>query len=192
MTASRYGKTKKGSGRVMSYQPSRPIRSSGNSVKPKVIDDSETRRRTQSGQPLIMRLMINDMVKLDIEGETRIMRVVKMGGNGQIFLCPHDAANVDKRNRDKEDPFQYTSKYASSLQKARGRRVTVSAIGDSPGSGVQALKHDRPDRGSRRRPALSVRIPRLHGGTRDRGRAQGTGAGTAGRHRLPSSVTPMA
>jgi CRISPR-associated endonuclease Csn1 len=39
-------------------------------------------------------------------------------------------ANVDARNRDKADPFAYLSKTAGSLQKAHGRRVTISPIGE--------------------------------------------------------------
>ncbi|MDX1250871.1 MAG: type II CRISPR RNA-guided endonuclease Cas9 [Gammaproteobacteria bacterium] len=85
---------------------------------------------SQSDKPLVMRLMIDDMIKLDIDGKAVTMRVVKIGGNGQIFMCDHNEANVDARNRDKEDSFTYVSKYPGSLQKARGRRTTVSEIGD--------------------------------------------------------------
>jgi len=58
------------------------------------------------------------------------VRVVKMTGNGQVFFAPHNEANVDARNADKQDPFVYLSKTAGTLQKARGRRVTVSPIGE--------------------------------------------------------------
>jgi CRISPR-associated endonuclease Csn1 len=85
---------------------------------------------SQSGQPLVMRLMINDSVRLEVDGTTKIMRVAVISGNGQIFMCEHNEANVDSRNRDKADPFAYISKMTSSLQKAKGRRVTVSEIGD--------------------------------------------------------------
>ena len=56
--------------------------------------------------------------------------VVKIGGNGQIFLVDHNEANVDSRNRDKEDSFGYVSKIAGSLQQAQGRHVVISEIGD--------------------------------------------------------------
>lgn len=83
-----------------------------------------------SGKPLVMRLMIDDLVKLDIDGVTRIMRVVKVSGNGQIFFADHNEANVSERNLSKDDVFVYISKMAGSLQKAHGRRVVVSEIGD--------------------------------------------------------------
>ncbi len=83
-----------------------------------------------SGKPLVMRLMINDLVKLNLDGNTKIMRVVKISGNGQMFFAEHNEANTDARNRDKDDPFAYVSKVAGSLQAAEGRRVTVSEIGD--------------------------------------------------------------
>lgn len=85
---------------------------------------------SQSGKPLVMRLMIDDLVRMDANDGMKTMRAVKIGGNGQIFFAPHNEANVDARNRDKNDPFTYISKMAGSLQKAQGRRVVVSEIGD--------------------------------------------------------------
>jgi len=85
---------------------------------------------SQSEQPLVMRLMINDYVKLKIDGSDKIMRVVKIGGNGQVFLAPHREANVDARNRDVLDPFNYISKMAGSLKTANAYKVTVSPIGN--------------------------------------------------------------
>ncbi len=84
----------------------------------------------QSGMPLVMRLMIDDMVKLDTGSGLQTMRVVKISGNGLIHLCNHNEANVDARNRDKDDPFSYTTKAPSSLQGAKCRHVTVSEVGD--------------------------------------------------------------
>lgn len=84
-----------------------------------------------SGKPLVMRLQGGDIVRFhDDEGRPLVLRVVKMTGNGQIFFAPHNEANVDARNADKQDPFAYLSKYAGSLQKSRGRRVTISPIGE--------------------------------------------------------------
>ena len=85
---------------------------------------------SQTGKPLVMRLMIDDQVKLNVDGSERTMRVAVISGNGQIFMCDHNEANVDARNRDKEDLFGYVSKMPSSLQAAEGRHVSVSEIGD--------------------------------------------------------------
>jgi CRISPR-associated endonuclease Csn1 len=87
-------------------------------------------RQSQAGQSLIMRLMINDMVRMEIDGSLRLYRVVKIGSNGQVVLAEYNEANVDARNRDKSDPFSYISKMTGALRKAKARRVTVSEIGD--------------------------------------------------------------
>ena len=84
-----------------------------------------------SGKPLVMRLIRDDFVKVidDIGCET-ILRVNTIKGAGQILLAPHQEANVDARNRDKEEAFSYISKSAGSLQKTKARRVTISPIGE--------------------------------------------------------------
>ena len=85
----------------------------------------------QNGRPLVMRLMIDDMVKMDVKDfdPRTVFRVATISANGQVFMAPINEANVDARNRDKEDPFKYVSKYAGSFKKARARKVTVSSIG---------------------------------------------------------------
>jgi len=83
-----------------------------------------------SGKPLVMRLQLGDIVRLLVSGRLETMRVVKIGSNGQMFFAPHNEANVDARNRDKNNSFNYVSKLAGSLRKAEGRRVTVSPIGE--------------------------------------------------------------
>jgi len=85
----------------------------------------------QNGRELVMRLVIGDSVRLEIDGIERTMRIVKISGsNGQIFMAPIHEANVDARNSDKQDAFAYTSKYAGSLQKTKARFVTISPIGE--------------------------------------------------------------
>jgi len=85
---------------------------------------------SQSGQPLVMRLQKDDLVRMHLDDSVKAMRVVKIGGNGQIFFAAHNEANVDARNADREDSFVYISKVAGSLQKAKGRRITISEIGE--------------------------------------------------------------
>lgn len=83
-----------------------------------------------SGKPLVMRLIIDDVVRLDLEGESRTMRIAKLSGNGQVFMADVSEANVDARNRSKEDSFAYISKMAGSLQRARARQISISPIGE--------------------------------------------------------------
>lgn len=78
-----------------------------------------------------MRLMIGDMLTLTAESQVKMVaRIAKISSNGQIFMAAHNEANVDARNRDSADPFAYVSKMAGSLQKAQGRRVGISPIGE--------------------------------------------------------------
>lgn len=88
------------------------------------------RRTSISEKPLVMRVMVNDCLRLMVDDQLLTLRVTTISGNGQIFMAPHNEANVDARNRDKNDPFGYTSKMAGSLQKAQGRKVSISPIGE--------------------------------------------------------------
>lgn len=83
-----------------------------------------------SAKPLVMRLILDDAVRLEIDGRLRTMRVATLSGNGQVFMADTQEANVDSRNRDKSDQFSYISKMAGSFQKSKARRVTVSPIGE--------------------------------------------------------------
>jgi len=85
--------------------------------------------RGLSSLPLVMRLMIDDTVRLEDNGDLKTWRVAKISGNGQIFFADVHEANVDARNRDPNDSFKYASKKASSLNTAKARRVTISPAG---------------------------------------------------------------
>lgn len=83
-----------------------------------------------SGKPLVMRLMTNDLIKLNIDDIERTVRITTLSKNGQIFMAGLNEANVDARNRSAEDDFSYISKTASSLQKSKGRKITISPVGE--------------------------------------------------------------
>ncbi len=87
-------------------------------------------RLSLSGKPLIMRLLIGDTLRLEVNERTETVRIQKLGGNGQVFLASHHEANVDQRNRDSADPFTYISKMAGSLRTAKARQITVSPTGE--------------------------------------------------------------
>jgi CRISPR-associated endonuclease Csn1 len=84
----------------------------------------------QDGQPLVMRLHVDDCLRLEDAGASRLMRMVTASSAGRLSLVEVHEANVDKRNRTKQDGFAYTYKMASTLQTARARKVTVSPIGE--------------------------------------------------------------
>lgn len=87
-------------------------------------------RLSLDGKPLVMRLLIDDSVRLEIDDRMRTMRVATISGNGQVFMADVNEANVDARNRDRSDSFAYVSKMAGSFQKAHARRVTISPAGE--------------------------------------------------------------
>ena len=102
------------------YQVARKVESEGQRDK----------NLSSNQQPLVMRLMKDDCVFVtDNTDEKRLLRVVKIGSNGQIFLAEHYEANVDARNRDKTDSFSYISKTAGSLKNFHARMVAVSPAG---------------------------------------------------------------
>lgn len=75
-----------------------------------------------------MRLVTDDLVKLHHQGRDRVVRVAYVNSAGTIAFCDHNEANVDKRTRAKE--YSYVFKTAGSLQKSKGRRITISPIGE--------------------------------------------------------------
>jgi len=81
-----------------------------------------------SGRPLVMRLVIDDMVVLMIDGTKHVLRLAYMASAGTLAFAPCNEANVDKRTRAKE--LAYIFKTAGSMQKANGRKVTISPIGE--------------------------------------------------------------
>lgn len=91
-----------------------------------------------SGKPLVMRILINDFIKLQVTDGYMVARIATISGNGQISLAAHNEANVDARNRNSNDPFGYISKRPGSLQKAKGRRVTISPLGELKDSGFKS------------------------------------------------------
>ena len=77
---------------------------------------------------LVMRLRKNDLLQLSSGETTDVYYVQKLSG-GRITLAPHFEANVDARNRSKEDPFLFVNKAASSLKSSNARRVHISPTG---------------------------------------------------------------
>lgn len=94
------------------------------------IDRLRRPKMSVSGKPLVMRLVIDDFIKLEIEGQEVLMRVASVNTAGRLSLAAHNEANVDARNRDPDGLWRYTYKQAGSLQKAKARQVSISPIGE--------------------------------------------------------------
>jgi CRISPR-associated endonuclease Csn1 len=83
-----------------------------------------------SGKPLVMRVQNGDIIKMQIEGAWRLMRIVKMNSQGQISFAGPTEANVSERDANKAEAFSYYRKNAGPLQILGARRVTISPIGE--------------------------------------------------------------
>ena len=83
-----------------------------------------------NGKPLVMRLVIGDYLRAVFKNDVRILTVKKIKSNGGIFVAQHNEANVRQREDDKDKSLLYGSFAASTLQKANGRYVTISPIGE--------------------------------------------------------------
>ena len=90
-----------------------------------------------SEKPLINRLIIDDIIRLELDGALRTMRVVSINSAGRLSLADHQEANVDARNRNTEGNWRYTYKQAGSLKSAKARRVTISPIGELNDPGIK-------------------------------------------------------
>lgn len=99
-------------------------------VKNRGLSGLHCRHSSNSSKPLVMRLMIDDMLRLEINGTVQIMRVASMNAAGRLTLAAHQEANVAARDRDKESNWSYTYKQAGSLLSARARQVSISPIGE--------------------------------------------------------------
>ena len=86
-------------------------------------------RKPHPAARLVMRLQINDYLEIEQDGLKQIMRVQKVSRTGRLDLAPHNEANVDARNRDNDDPFEYLNIKASGLKKSKARKVHVSPAG---------------------------------------------------------------
>lgn len=80
---------------------------------------------TQGGKPLVMRLMINDTIK--IGNQIYLVNTIRQSGN--LELSPIYEANVSKRNRDDKDSFKFLNKSASSLRSSNSVQVSVTPDG---------------------------------------------------------------
>lgn len=73
------------------------------------------------------RIHKNDLVKLLVDGEERVMRVVSLWDK-YLQLAGHTETNLLERYRDGE--FKWTFANYDKLKELKFRRVTVSPIGE--------------------------------------------------------------
>lgn len=108
---------------VSTFQAYQAVRQHGLSIL-------RNRRHSLSGKPLVMRLVIGDYLRAEFKGGLRLLTIKKIKSNGGIFVAQHNEGNVRQREDEKDASLIYGSFSAGSLQKAQGRYVTVSPIGE--------------------------------------------------------------
>jgi len=86
-------------------------------------------RKPHPAARLVMRLQKDDCVEVAQGNGRQIMRLQKMSQNGQLAFAPLHEANVDARNRDNSDPFNYLLKGANALKPLNARKVHISPTG---------------------------------------------------------------
>jgi CRISPR-associated endonuclease Csn1 len=105
--------------------------------------------RLSSGEkPLAMRLMINDYIRANIDGQELLLQVLKINSSGSITFIKPNETNISARYSAKlaaqkskreglafddaafSDEFFQRALSADSLMTAKARRVTISPIGE--------------------------------------------------------------
>ena len=84
-------------------------------------------QRPHPAARLVMRLQINDCIEIEEKNKKRIMRLQQISNS--LTFADHNEANVDARNRDKENSFKYYSKTANALKSVNVRKVHISPTG---------------------------------------------------------------
>lgn len=101
-----------------------------------------------NGEPLVMRLLIDDYIRAEIDGKTQLLCVLKINSTGAITFVLHNESNISARYTAKlaaqkahkegkpfnasalEDNFFQKSISPDSLRSFKARRVSISPIGE--------------------------------------------------------------
>ena len=101
-----------------------------------------------NGQPLVMRLMIDDYIRAEIDGELTLLQVLKINSTGSTTFDKPNETNISARYAAKlaaqkakindapydqwvlNDDFFQRAFSSASLKAAKARRVTISPIGE--------------------------------------------------------------
>lgn len=104
--------------------------------------------RSATGKPLVMRLCIDDIIRVEIEGMRETLQVLKINSSGSITFIKANETNIPNRYKAKlaaqklaaegkpfdedalNDDFFQKAMSATSLRDLRARRVAISPIGE--------------------------------------------------------------
>ncbi len=84
-----------------------------------------------SQKPLVMRLIIGDTIRAELESKTRLLRVVKIDpSTNVVFAEINEAGELKKRHDERIDSFRYVNLRGDSFRQAKARHVSISPIGE--------------------------------------------------------------
>ena len=98
-------------------------------VKKQGLETLRNPKWAQNGKLLVMRLMRDDMVRLEHNDRLLVVRLCKINSSGQMFFAEHFESNVAARSVGVDKDFDYISKTPNSLKSSEGRIVTISPTG---------------------------------------------------------------
>ncbi|MGH6981557.1 MAG: type II CRISPR RNA-guided endonuclease Cas9, partial [Stellaceae bacterium] len=80
---------------------------------------------------LVMRVFKGDMLRIDHEGATKIVRIVRLSpSNNVLYLANHnETGNLQGRHDDKDDPFRWIFANFDRLREWNAERVRVDEVG---------------------------------------------------------------
>lgn len=93
----------------------------------------------------VLSLHKRDMIAIERdEGVRTVMVVAQIWSNGQVTLVePHEAGDLNKRNKSEDDPFGYFMPTAGGLKRLKARQVRVDELGRVQDPGFPARKARR-------------------------------------------------
>ncbi len=104
----------------------------GTSVFQANIPDFQPRWATEEPRPhFIMRLYKGDILRLELDDEIKIMRIVRLvPSNSLLYLVGHnEAGSFQTRHDDKEDPFRWMFPNFNKLKSFKATQVRVDFLG---------------------------------------------------------------
>lgn len=84
-----------------------------------------------NGHSFVMRVFKGDMLRIDHEGRTKIVKIVRLSpSNNVLYLVEHNEAGVfQNRHDDKDDPFRWLFANFDKLREWNAERVRVDELG---------------------------------------------------------------
>jgi CRISPR-associated endonuclease Csn1 len=85
----------------------------------------------EGGAPVVMRVHKGDLLKMEHDGQERIMRAVRLEpGVGRLRLAEHhESGDLAKRHADPDDPFRWALVSFNQLKVRKARLVGVDVLG---------------------------------------------------------------